>query len=386
MEVCSQKRCTVCGACISACPQNCISLKTNEYGFDYPIINNNLCIKCGKCRSVCHIINGVKKEYPRKAFAVWSNNPDDRKTSASGGAASVFYQKVLSEGGYCFGAAYDKDLNVVIKGYNSQRVTEFKQSKYVHSYMNDSYNEIKALLNDNQKVIFIGLPCQIAALKSFLHKEYDNLLLVDLVCHGTPPISYLNEHIQYISNITKSKIDSVQFREDNVFCFSAYSDYEKKYSAHSSIDTYLLSFINCLTYYDSCYECEYACNERSSDITIGDFWGLGLEIPFDHPYTGAISLVLTNSTKGDLFFDSVKKDLFCEERTVAEALKGNAQLNSPSERNSDRDSFLSLYLNQGFEHATYEIYKRLIKKNKIILFKNNIKNKLRITAKKILRK
>lgn len=148
MEVCSQKRCTVCGACISACPQNCISLKTNEYGFDYPIINNNLCIKCGKCRSVCHIINGVKKEYPQKAFAVWSNNPDDRKTSASGGAASVFYQKVLSEGGYCFGAAYDKDLNVVIKGYNSQRVTEFKQSKYVHSYMNDSYNEIKALLND----------------------------------------------------------------------------------------------------------------------------------------------------------------------------------------------------------------------------------------------
>ena len=386
MEVCSQKRCTVCGACISACPQNCISLKTNEYGFDYPIVNNNLCIKCGKCRSVCHIINGVKKEYPQKAFAVWSNNPDDRKTSASGGAASVFYQKVLSEGGYCFGAAYDKDLNVVIKGYNSQRVTEFKQSKYVHSYMNDSYNEIKALLNDNQNVIFIGLPCQIAALKSFLHKEYDNLLLVDLVCHGTPPKSYLNEHIKQIREKTQSSVDSISFRNDEGYRFTAYCNKVVKYSKYNSVDTYLLSFLESLTFYDSCYECKYACNERCSDITIGDFWGLGMEEPFNHPYTGAISVVLTNTDKGQVFFDSLKTKLFYERRTVSEAINGNEQLNFPSKRNVNRDRFLELYKREGFEIAVNEIYKKAIRKNKITLKKNNFKYRIRSIAKKILRR
>lgn len=386
MKVCSEKDCTFCSACVDVCPQGCISIKTNEYGFKYPFIIDSNCVECGKCNSVCHILNEVDKLYPQKAYAVWSNDPNDRKTSASGGAASVFYKKILNSGGYCFGASYDENLKVIIKGYANQRVKEFKQSKYVHSYMNSCFSEIKKLLTNGLKVLFIGLPCQVASIKRFLNKEYENLILVDLVCHGTPPISYLIEHIHYIRENTKSDVDSINFRDVEGFKFTAYYDKKVSYSKHKSVDTYLLSFLESLTYYDSCYECKYACNERCSDITIGDFWGLGSEVPFNHPYSGDISLVLINSPKGKTFFDSVRNNLFCEERTVKEAIKGNEQLNFPSKRNNYRDRFLELYKSEGFETAVNEIYKKTIKKNRIVLKKNNCKYRIRSIAKRIFRR
>lgn len=386
MNICDVNKCTSCGACVNTCPSKCISFKTNEYGFAYPNIDNENCIDCGKCKSVCHAVNNVQKYSSLKAYAVWSNDAEDRKTSTSGGAASVFYKKALENGGYCYGAAYDNELNVVIKGYKDDRITEFKQSKYVHSYMNNCFFEIKQHLENGLNVIIIALPCQIASIKAFFKKDYPNLLLVDLICHGTPPQEYLNQHIKNINNQTGSKADKISFREDNDFFFSTFEKGIIKFKSHKSVDTYLLSFFESLTYYDSCYSCKYACNERCSDITIGDFWGLGQDIPFNHPYSGAISLVLTNTEKGQCFFNSVKNDLFCEERTVCEAVKGNAQLNQPSNRSCNRDEFLNDYKKSGFEYAVKKIYLKRIKKNKRILLKNRAKSKIRSTAKGILRR
>jgi NAD-dependent dihydropyrimidine dehydrogenase PreA subunit len=135
MFLCDKDRCTSCGACINACPKNCISYITNEYGYSYPKINSDICIDCGACTRVCHVLNKVKKSYPKRAYAVWSSDPEDRKSSTSGGAASVFYQKIISDKGICFGATYDDSFKVVIKGYSDSKVKEFKNSKYVHSDM-----------------------------------------------------------------------------------------------------------------------------------------------------------------------------------------------------------------------------------------------------------
>lgn len=387
MKLCDSVMCTSCGACIDACPKGCISYKENKFGFLYPEINREICVDCGACQSACHVLNNVRGNFPEKAYAVWSSDPEDRKSSTSGGAASVFYNTVLEDGGICFGALFDEKLDVVIKGYkDSANVLKFKNSKYVHSDMGDSYKEIKSLLLDNNRVIFIGLPCQVAALRTYLKRDYDKLLLVDLICHGTPPIRHLKEHIEAIESARHRNTEYILFREDNAFCFTMADSKSCFYRKHKELDLYLLSFFSGLNYYESCYDCRYACNERVSDITIGDFWGLGLEIPFNHPYSGAISLVLTNTEKGKAFFETAKCKLFCEERTVEEALKGNAQLNRPTPRNKDRDRFDEEYAHKGFEYASECIYGEHIKKYTKIIRRQEIKEKIRKLAKKVLRR
>lgn len=388
MKLCKKDLCSSCGTCVSICPKNAISMKKDKYGYLYPQINEELCVNCGLCTKKCHILNDIQKNYPKSAYAVWSSDPVDRKSSTSGGAASVFYQYVCNNNGVCYGATYDENLNVVIEGYDDNRIVEFKQSKYVHSDMNDSYEKIKKNLNDKKQVVFIGLPCQIASLKLYLGKEYDNLLLVDIICHGTPPQEYLTSHIKNLEDKYNKKANKISFRNDNEFIFSLYEkDSDKSIVAvHKELDTYLLSFFDAMTYYEGCYSCKYACNERVSDITIGDFWGLGLEKPFDHPYTGAISLVLVNTDKGKNFFDKVKQNCFVEEREVAEGLKGNDQLNRPSKKHKNRTDFLNKYLDSDFDSATMSIYGEHIKKYKSIIRKNNRNRKIRSFAKKILRR
>lgn len=386
MKLCDTEKCTACGACINACPKRCISYREDKKGYSYPYIDENSCIDCGVCQRVCHVINDVSKNYPANAYAVWSNDPEDRKSSTSGGAASVFYNTVLKSSGVCFGATYDDNLNVIIKDYTDSKIKEFKNSKYVHSDMLDSYKEIKSFLLADKKVIFIGLPCQVAAIKQFLNKDYENLILVDIICHGTPPIKHLREHIDSIEETKNRKAESVRFREDNSFFFTLSDSNTCFYRKHKEIDPYLLSFFDALNYYESCYDCKYACNMRVSDITIGDFWGLGLEIPFEHPYSGAVSLVLTNTDKGASFFETTKEKLFWEERPVEEAIKGNDQLNQPSGKNKDRERFLSSYPEYGFEQASLSIYKEHIEKYKKILRKQEIESKIKNLAKKVLRR
>ncbi len=385
MKLCDKENCTACGACINICPKQCISYKEDEYGYNYPMIDTSLCIECGRCNSVCHVLNKIDSCYPLYAYAVWSNDEQDRKTSASGGAASVFYQQTLKESGYCFGAAFDENLNVIIRGHNDNHIKEFKQSKYVHSDMNNTYKEIKSLLDECKKVILIALPCQVAALKMYLQKEYENLITVDLICHGTPPQKYLNEHIEMIENKKGKTVTEISFREDNSYVFSAYKDGHLIFADDRETDTYLLSFFYSLTYYEACYSCKYANPNRVSDLTIGDFWGLGSDIPFEHPYTGAISLVLVNTKKGQAFFEKASCNLFWEERTVAEAIKGNAQLNKPSKKPIVRKDFLSLYSKDGFEKSVESIYGKHIKYHKRIVFKNKIKTSIKSSIKKVLR-
>ena len=386
MKLCDHKQCTVCGACVSACPKQCITYQENKHGFSYPYINKASCVSCGKCTSICHVLNDTDKKYPYKAYAAWSNDAEDRKTSTSGGAASVFYKQVLSSGGYCFGATYDENLNVVMRGYNDSRIVEFKNSKYVHSDMHAAYKDIKDLLSMNESVIFIGLPCQVAALKSFLKKDYENLITVDLICHGTPPNKYLYEHIEMINSMSKKKVTSIKFRNDNEFCFMAFHNNKKIFSKDKEIDTYLLSFFDALTYHEACYECKYANPYRVSDITIGDFWGLGLDVPFNHPYTGAISLVLINTDKGEVFFRKTQNQMFTELRTVDEAMRGNDQLNRPSVKHRAREAFLKSYEENGFENAVETIYGEHIKKYKGVVLKKQINTMLRSAAKRLLRR
>lgn len=335
----SHKQCTNCNACGQVCPKSCINCRNGEMQF----IDEG-CINCNRCANVCPVINLSLRifRYPREAYAAWSIDKEDRATSTSGGAASVFYKRALEMGYYIVGATYNKELQVELYVTNEYEIIqEFKQSKYVFSRTGDCYKQIKGLLNREIPVLFIGLPCQVAGLLQFLGTQYRNLVTVDIICHGTPNPEVLKEYIDFRD--VNRKASKLHFRNDNEFYFeltdcSGNTVYKKR----GRTDEYLAAFLEGIDYQEQCYSCSYARPERISDLTIGDFWGLGDEKPFHHPYTGAISVILVNSDIGQAFLDKCKKDFFLEKREVPEAINGNSQLRHPTPIHPKHNRFLDL--------------------------------------------
>lgn len=380
MELVKRIQCTGCMACVEICPKECIQLETDVLGHIYPTINLEQCVSCGNCQKVCPENNKLKFQTIQKAYAVWSLDNENRKSSASGGAASEFYAKAIEDGYWICGVEYQKKFHAVhILSKHINRIEKFKQSKYVYSEVGDVYKKIKQLLSNKEQVLFISLPCKVAGLLGYLGKYYENLVTVDIVCHGTPSYQNLKEHID--SQDERGVATSVRFRQDNEFMFLLENAKKRKlYCKIGQADTYLAAFLEGLNYRESCYRCSYARPERISDITICDFWGLGQEIPFNHPYTGAISAVLINSAKGDLFFESCRKNFFVEQRPVIEAIKGNAQLNEPTKKHSKREEFECLYKEYGFEKAVNQCLKQEIQLAKRSNLKKLVRKKIRSFA------
>lgn len=192
VELANRNVCTGCGACAYVCPKHCISMKENDYGVIYPVVNDIECVGCNKCRSFCPILNEVQSKYPLKVYAAWSSDIDERRTSASGGVATEVYKEGLKEGFKIAGAAFNEDFSVSMKIGNSlASICNFKNSKYVFSDAYKLYPQVRDALKARNKVIVIGLSCQIAALRR-IFKNDSNLLLIDLVCHGTTPLYICN--------------------------------------------------------------------------------------------------------------------------------------------------------------------------------------------------
>lgn len=376
--------CTGCYSCVQVCPKNCI-IKNGET----LQINTELCINCGKCENVCPEININKREfrYPEEAYAVWSLDNEDRRSSTSGGAASVFYQTALKQGKIICGAVYNEALIPVLKMSKSfEDISTFKKSKYAYADSNGVYIKVRSMLLKGEKVIFISLPCQVAGLLQFLGEEHENLITVDIVCHGSPFGNVLKDYISSRDSAGKAK--SLSFRQDNEFVFELTDEYRKViYKKEGRTDEYLAAFLNGLIYRQCCYNCVYAKPERIADITIGDFWGLGVKEPFNHPYTGAISLVLINSQKGREFFEHCKPLLFYEKRSVEEAIEGNSQLKHPTPLHSKRSYYDELCTKgMDFSEAVRLCLNDEMKKEKRKLQKRKLKDFLRQIKRLIIKK
>lgn len=341
MELCELKDCVGCFSCMNVCPKHAITVEHDKLKKTVPKINAQLCVECGLCRKSCPVLNESEFNEPDKCYAAWTLDKDDQINCASGGIATALSRVFMKKGGKVFGTDWDDELNLNIRMANDESDLEkFKSSKYVQSFVGNSYTKAKEELIKGERVLYIGTPCQIDGLLHFLGKKYDNLYTVDIICHGVPPIEYLKEYVQAI--LPSKNVTDIKFRGENDFEFTALDDKTILYNKGSYFDLYYETFLRGVTYRDNCYSCSYARRERVSDITIGDFWGLDKNT-LKQQYDGRISTILVNSEKGRKLLDESLDVIHTEERLYEEALKENEQLNRPSKVHPDREKFVHNY-------------------------------------------
>lgn len=366
--ICKKEACTGCYACYNVCPKHCISMKEDEFGFFRPTIQEENCIHCDLCRKTCP---ANQKQLPLKtpidAFASWSLDDDLRISSTSGGVASILASEILDQGGSVFGAAIMDDFSVChIQVTEKSDLVRLKGSKYVQSKIGTIFADVKCALDAGKQALFIGTSCQVSGLLSYLHRDYERLTTIDLVCHGVPSYRFFREYAE--KQINCQKANHYTFRSGNNYVMTFYQGSKQIRQIPYRRNAYLIAFMKSLIQRSNCYTCPYATSERIADLTLGDFWGLGSEIPFLHDRTKGVSLILTNTEKGKRLLERCSQRLFLERREVREAVEGNSQLRYPTPYPEERKKFEKLYPKQGFERAVKNCFRKTILKFQIKRF------------------
>ena len=335
------------------CPRSCISMKEGRLGHLMPVIDVKSCIDCGKCADCCPVNfrspgsrrSGrppIQFRLPSSAWAAWAKDEAEYITSTSGGAASVLARYIVSQGGAVYGSAVVPSApdgppegfsvsHVRIDDLNG--ISRLKGSKYVCSSIAGVFPEIKEDVRSGKPTLFIGTPCQVAAVRSMFGQVPENLLLVDIVCHGVPSLSLLRYYVRRYLHIPPSAVTGLSFRNAEGFVMEI-SGKDVHYS-HSPLDgsrtgnLYYNLFMDGFTYRDSCYSCPFAGERRVSDMTVGDFWGLGKDVP-EHPY--GVSLIMPVTSKGEKLIAVLRDNMYLYRRTVGEAAAGNDQLRAPKHK------------------------------------------------------
>ena len=322
--------CTGCSLCSNVCPQKCITMKEGKLGHLFPYVDNKNCIQCNLCVKTCPSNKDISLTYPLTAYAAWAKEKKEYVSSSSGGAASVLSHEIILRGGVVYGCSMSSECEVRhIRVEKAEELYKLKGSKYVQSIIKDILPILKEDIKQGRQVLFIGTPCQVAAVKGLFKEIPDTLFLVDLVCHGVPSLKTLQEYLK--TEFGTCVFDSISFRNGTKLSLVLNNKGVKMYEGSSRTDLYYKTFMEGYTYRDSCHHCKYAQPNRISDITIGDFWGLGRMGDCDIPeHNEGISVMLPLTEKGIALIQAVNDKFNIYDRPVEEAIKGNSQLMSPS--------------------------------------------------------
>lgn len=338
-------KCTGCRMCVQICPVKAIDMKENEEGFFEPIINKEKCIKCGLCFKRCPQLNDVKvgkKINSHKVFAMKNKNTEEQKNSSSGGVFSVLARYVLENNGAVYGACFDEKLKLEhIRIDKQENLYKLRGSKYLQSNTKNTFELVKNDLNKGVKVLYVGTPCQIAGLKNYLGKDYEELLLVDLVCHGVPSQKLFDKYLTWLKKKNNSSIIEYEFRskEKKSWGLNLKVKFEsgKERYIPANLDPYYKSFLNGSTYRECCYNCKYAKIERVGDITIADYWGIEKEHPDFYDKNG-VSAVIINTNAGFKAFENIKDKVEYRDTEIEKIIAKNKNLQEPTIRNSIRNN------------------------------------------------
>ena len=361
--------CCGCAACVQRCPKQCITMKEDEEGFLYPHIHPDICIDCGLCEKVCPVINQNEPREPSEVYAAKNPNDEIRMKSSSGGIFTMLAEQIIDEGGVVFGVGYNEHWEAV-HSYTETKdgLAAFRMSKYVQSIVGNTFNEAECFLKKGRKVLYSGTPCQIAGLKKYLRREYENLYTIDFICHGTPSPGvfrwYLGEEMARVARKSDKKysfalrpipsipkadvlakeygfnIKDIRFR-DKTKGWKKYSfaldlaktstKGEKKsillsYTLEKNI--FLRGFLKDLFLRPSCHKCPTKELKSSSDITLGDFWGIE-KIYKDLSDDKGISVVVCNSIKGQSLFNTLKIESYSSSYSILQSFNCSIVQSTP---------------------------------------------------------
>lgn len=365
MKICEETLCTGCLACEDICGARAISVQKNKQGFEYPNIDDTKCVNCGRCASVCPVNVQKKNVATQIPLACWNNNSKERISATSGGIFTTLAKKIVEDGGIVYGAAHNQEMKVVHTRIDTKDdIFRLRGSKYVQSETHHIYSAVKQDLALGKKVLFSGTPCQVAALKNFLGKDYGNLLLVDIMCHGVPSPLIYADYKTWLEDKYKSKIRKINFRykKPSWTVFSMRVDFEngKKYIASKYDDPYHCFFSlggGDLTLRRSCFKCRFTSPERVGDITLADFWQYRAKKFSSRGSEQGVSLVLLNSEKGYKNFETIEDKIRVEEHTWKEAHISNPQLSKPNNKPFRYEEFWETYYSRGFCELLKEYWK-----------------------------
>lgn len=383
IQLVKKEDCTACGACAYVCPKQCITMKVGKLGQIYPVMNETNCISCKRCQKVCPIVSPPDYRTPSTAYAAWSSNEEERRTSASGGIAAEIYKWALEDGRNIAGAVQNEDFSVNLQLSDKvEIITKFKNSKYVFSSAYTLFPQIKMALNSGKRVVVIGLPCQIAAIRK-IFRDNDNLFLVDVVCHGTTPLDYLIQHIHTLEEKYGKIAARMSFRDPEAltytYTFTLYDTDNNRFCERTiqDGDAYQVGYHGKITYRENCYHCHFARSLRMGDLTIADYHGLGLCEPCSFSCNN-VSLILVNSDKGAALLDKLQKNkrIVLNKRPLEEPIQGEIQLRHPSTKTKARIDFEKKY-NGDFTQTMSVVLKAYYRREHIKQIKRDIKKNVK---------
>ncbi len=375
--------CCGCKACEQICAHKAISFQIDDEGFWYPSVNEDNCVQCGLCEKVCPMEEAETTLHPKgKAYAFQLSDKELLLYSSSGGVFYAVASTILKENGVVYGAAFEGKTVKHKRVDCIEGLFDLMGSKYVQSDTGDTYSQVKRDLKEGKEVFYTGTPCQIAGLRLFLRKEYENLLTADLVCHGTPSPKILADTISHIEDRLKSLFVTYSFRDKKVggWSCSSSSSYEKgnrhtylKYS--KEMEAYFKAFISGHLMRMNCYQCPFARIERPGDITIADYWGVK-ELHPDFPnISKGMSLFICNSEKGGIMLHKFSSTNFAKEVDLLEAANYNRNLQMPTAYSDERELSYQLFFNDynGFLKKYYKgnYLKDSIKAKMVYVIRNN---------------
>ncbi len=358
------KDCCGCRACEQICPVKCINIKKNEEGFLYPDINLEKCVQCGMCSKVCPMENEYKNEEEQIAYAAISSDDTTLLKSSSGGIFFLLAKWIIKQKGYVFGAYLNKDFILQQKG--ASNIDEIKQllgSKYIQSDTNNTFSVVRKMVEQGKLVLYVSTPCQIAAIKLFLGKEYSNFYTIDLLCHGVPSNDLYLGYINYLEKKHHGKVVSFSFRDKEKFGWSITLKYvieksgkRKAYYVPAGLSPYFYAFLRGKVLRESCYRCPYTTIQRAGDITLADFWGIEKVIPKLESKKGC-SCVICNTKKGKDWFENIIPEANIKEVTINQATVQNINFFESTKRPEERNSIYKEYSELGFKYVSKKYFK-----------------------------
>ena len=347
-----EKQCTICGACMQICPKGCISFTKKYKSFNYPVINSQECIECNLCEKVCPALNILEKRTPISYFAAKNKDVKILQQSSSGGIFSSLAEFIILQKGYVCGAAFNNNFIVKHKIVSTiEGIPSLCGSKYVQSDLNECLKRIKMLIESGKNVLFVGCPCQSAALRSYVKDNPDNLFVVDFICHGSVSPDVFESYKSYLENKYNGRIVDFAFRnKGNGWLFSGLHvefDNGQCYDKPLSKDVYMQGYFKNLNLKECCFNCAYKGYHSGSDITLGDFWGIQDIIPDFYDYFGN-SVVIINTPKGGKLFERIKCKLEIREVSEEQVLIGNSGLVKPFSMSNERDEYFKKSKKYGY--------------------------------------